>query len=148
MPEVYGTIVVLSLAVATVAMTLTKAKISQVPRDFIGSKNAWVKELVNCPYCTGHWLSFLAVIVYQPRAVHSGQPIVDVAVSAFVIVALSTFWCGLIYTALSNIGFLYNASDLAFINKYANSTADFGASKSLEEPSKLGSNKSRNNFQQ
>ena len=94
-------ILILALAVSTVSMTATKAKISKPLRERITSQSKWLGELVSCPYCFSHWASIVAVAVVQPRPVSTGFWPVDLAISALAIVALAAFSCGLIYKAIA-----------------------------------------------
>jgi len=94
-------VVLLALAVSTVSMTATKAKISKPLRERIARRSKWFGELTSCPYCFSHWASIAAVAVVQPRPVSIGFWPVDLAISALAIVALSAFSCGLIFKAIA-----------------------------------------------
>jgi hypothetical protein len=69
-PGHWATAAVLALAIGTVSWTASKAKISMPLRRRIASRNGaawdWVNDLVSCPYCISHWLSFAAVACYRP----------------------------------------------------------------------------------
>jgi hypothetical protein len=93
-------VVFLSLAVSTLSMTITKAKVSKPTRDAIAKRSTWLGELVNCPYCMSHWLAFGIVAIYRPVVVDSGLYVLDIFVSALVIIALASFSAGLIYRAI------------------------------------------------
>ena len=95
-------LIVLALAVSTVSMTATKAKISKPLREKISARNKWFGELFSCPYCFGHWASFIAVIVVRPTVTTSGVWIIDLAVSALAVTALSAMLCGLIYRSIAS----------------------------------------------
>lgn len=97
------TVGVLALAVAVVSITATKAKVSKPLRDRIKSRNAWVGELVSCPYCFSHWLALGAVIIYRPVLVSSGFLPLDLVVAAMAMVAASSLAIGLIFLALSYV---------------------------------------------
>lgn len=94
-------VVVVALAVSTVSMTATKAKISRPMRNRISQRSKWFGELFSCPYCFSHWASFVAVGVVRPRPVSVGFWPIDLAISALAIVALSAFSCGLIYKSIA-----------------------------------------------
>lgn len=94
-------ILFLSLAVSAISMTLTRSAIFSTPREWILKRNEFLGRLLSCPYCTNHWLSAAAVAVYQPRPVSSETPGLDWVVSAFALVALSSFSAGLIHRAFA-----------------------------------------------
>lgn len=93
----------LSIAVASVAMTLAKSQIFERPRYWVERKNRFLGELVSCPYCVSHWVALVAVIVYRPTPVSSGLSwgslIVDYTVSLFMIVTISGGMIGLLFKA-------------------------------------------------
>jgi hypothetical protein len=71
-------------------MTLSSAVIFERARKFFGSKSQFLNELIRCPYCTSFWVSIPFIFVYSPIIVNSGFYFVDLAVSWFVIVGVST----------------------------------------------------------
>lgn len=95
-------IATLALASSAVSVTVTKAKIFAGLRELIGTKNAWLGELVSCPYCFSHWLAFAATAIYRPVLVDSGFWPLDLAVTAMVMVALAAFSSGLIIRAFQS----------------------------------------------
>lgn len=91
--------VVISLAVATVSLTMTRAVISKPFRTWLKSKNKWFGELFSCPYCFSHWVSFGAILAVRPTLTDSWYP-VDLLISALAVTAIASMWCGLIFTAI------------------------------------------------
>ena len=77
-------------------MTVTRSAIFAPMREAIEKRSEWFGELFSCQYCFSHWLSFAAVAVFRPLPVTSGNLIVDLIVSAFVLVTLTAWCCGLI----------------------------------------------------
>lgn len=100
----YAQIGILSLAVAAISFTTSKAVIFRSLRLWIDDRNEWLGELVACPYCTAHWVAFAAVAIYQPRPVNSGALILDLFVSAMAIVAVASIVVGIIFIALKQLG--------------------------------------------
>jgi hypothetical protein len=103
-------IVFLSLAVAAISMTLTKAELFTGARKWIQkwTRSLWwpgwvLRKLTTCPYCMAHWWAIFAVAYYKPVILQSKVAFIDLSVSAFCIIALSAFWCGLIYKAFSQM---------------------------------------------
>jgi len=104
-------ILVLSLATASVSMTLTKAKIFKAPRDWIknrgkrlGKVGKYISELATCPYCMSHWWA-AAGVVYCKTLIFGGRLwiVVDLAISTFAVITLSSFACGLIFKAFAQM---------------------------------------------
>lgn len=92
-------VVLLAMAVAAMSVTISLSKVFKNLRDNISSRNAWLGELVSCPYCFSHWLSFLAVLVYRPQVLEGGAPFLNLFLTAFVLVCLASLFGGLIYRA-------------------------------------------------
>lgn len=97
-------VLALALAVSAVSMTLTKAKVFKGLRAWTAERSSWFGGLLKCPYCTSHWLAAGAVAIYQPRIVTSSVLLMDLAVSAFAIIALAAFSSGLIFRAFAAMG--------------------------------------------
>lgn len=97
------TAIVLAFAVSAISMTLSKARIFKAIRQAINARNQWLGELVNCPYCTIHWIAFAAIALYRPVLVVSGLWILDLFVSAFVVIAVASVVAGWIFQAFAGI---------------------------------------------
>ncbi len=93
----------LALAVSALSMTITKTKVTKTLRLWVKAHNAWLGELLSCPYCTSHWLAFAVVAIYQPRVVDSGLLVLDLFISAMMIVALAAVMSGLIFRSIAAI---------------------------------------------
>lgn len=85
-----------TLAVTTMTVTLSKAGVFAPLRRAVKSRSRWLGKLLDCPYCTSHWMAFAVVAVFQPRPVIVWLP-VDLLLSAFAVVALSPIFAGLIF---------------------------------------------------
>lgn len=52
-----------SAAVATVTLTLTRAKISAPLRRWVDQNGGqWSKDLISCPYCFSHWVAAIVAL--------------------------------------------------------------------------------------
>lgn len=83
-------IFVLGFAVCVISMTISSAVIFERVRKFIGSKNQFLNELIRCPYCTSFWVAIPFTLIYKLTLVNSSFYFVDLAISWFVIVGIST----------------------------------------------------------
>ena len=60
-------IIRLSIVTASVAFTITETKLFLPFREGVAKRSRFFGKLIHCGYCTGHWIAFVLVAVYQPR---------------------------------------------------------------------------------
>lgn len=89
----------IALAVASISMTITKAKVFAFAREVIADTNEWLGELFNCPYCMSHWVSLAAMLVFDPIVLVSPAPAFSWIATYFALVTISSVTGGLIYKA-------------------------------------------------
>jgi len=97
--NIFLALICLALAVSVASVTLTKGKVFAPLREKVKGWSSWWGELINCPYCISHWFALALVLVYRPITVQSGFIILDLIVTALVVVALAAFSSGLILRA-------------------------------------------------
>lgn len=85
----------LSLPVAAISVTITKASIFHPLRNWVAEHSEWVGKLFTCPYCMSHWVSFVLVACYQPRVFQLWW-LLDLILSGFAVVAVSALVSGVI----------------------------------------------------
>jgi hypothetical protein len=83
---------VLSMAIAVIAMDLAESRAFKWFRDLIAGKtsNSYWCYLVSCPYCQSHWLALLGVWYFQVWLFPS------LVVSALAVVVLSSVFVKLL----------------------------------------------------
>jgi hypothetical protein len=98
--------VALALAVGAASYTLARTKISIPLREWLAKKQSydtdvterkrinkniwyWLYTLFSCPYCLGHWLAAVAVLIYRPHLT-GGWVVADLGVSWLAVVALAS----------------------------------------------------------
>lgn len=91
------------MAVATIAVTVTRAAISEPFRDWVGARSKFFGELVSCPYCASHWLSFMTVLLVGARPVQTSWLVLDYAVSVFAAVCIAAYFVRAIVGIYSNL---------------------------------------------
>lgn len=97
-------IIVLAFVVSPICLTITKTKAFKPFRTFIKSHSAFFGKLFSCPYCFGHWTSFIMVAIFRPVVISCGFFfLIDYAVSAFIMIAVSTLISGFIYQAVDSM---------------------------------------------
>ena len=93
--EVRGMIsfLILSLALAAVAITLCNSFLFRTPREWVDkrSKTGFLHALVSCPYCALHWLALVAMLIWNPKPSDLG-PIVN----GFALVGASAIFAGIL----------------------------------------------------
>ena len=52
------TIVYIALMVASVSFTITTTSIFKWFRELVSPIHGKIEELIHCPYCLGHWITF------------------------------------------------------------------------------------------
>lgn len=93
-------LILVSLAVSTVAMTVSKSKIFRPMREKIDEASEFFGNLIGCPYCFAHWVAALFVIVTEVRIEGlQTHDAINAGVTWLAIVAISSFGSGLIFKA-------------------------------------------------
>lgn len=78
------------LAVADwlISTTMSRARVFRPLRAAAKRRNDYIGEGLSCQFCISHWAGFILAAIYQPRLLMSGLWLLDVAVSAFIVIGL------------------------------------------------------------
>ncbi|AGB84353.1 hypothetical protein D781_4167 [Serratia sp. FGI94] len=87
----------IALASASIAMTITQTELFAAPRAWIARKNELLGHLFHCFYCLSHWVVFAAMLIYRPNLLHSGLTLIDWVMTAFITLTLATFINGVLF---------------------------------------------------
>jgi len=79
----------LALATWVISTTITRARVFRPLRRLVKRHSDYLGEGISCQYCLSHWVGFILAAIYRPRFLNSGIYLVDIIVSAFVIIALN-----------------------------------------------------------
>ena len=94
--------VLLGAVVAAISVTLTKSSLFRPVRMWLGSRTGgfwrFLARLIDCPYCTSHWIAALVVGVTDRHFLHV-NPVVDFIVTGFLLVTLAAPFSWLIYNS-------------------------------------------------
>lgn len=101
--EALWTCAVLAMVVSGTSFTITGTEIFEPMRRFLAARSEWLGHLTACFYCTSHWVTFLLVALARPVLVSTGFLLVDLAISAFLVVQLAAYLTGLLFKAFSVI---------------------------------------------
>ena len=103
MPVLIEQMLWLSMANASIAFTVTEARLFRHFREWIKDRNSFLGELCSCGYCLGHWSAFLLVAIYQPRLLERWW-LLDYFLTALVIAWLSGFQWALLCWLMQKSG--------------------------------------------
>ena len=105
-------VIVLGIATGAISLFLTKSTLLNGFHEWIEKKSAFLGEMLNCPWCTSHWVAGFFTLIYRPLLLDWGwRPAwmypanflfipVDYAVTIFVMVAIAALTARAIYSAL------------------------------------------------
>ena len=94
--------VFVSMAIAAISMTITRALVFKKLRDWIANNNEFMGDLFNCPYCFSHWMALIAAVWYQFEPINKSFVWLNVIVSTFMLVTITSFFCGMILRSFSS----------------------------------------------
>ena len=60
-------VVLLSVATASVAFTLSETTVFAGLREWVKGRSVWLGKLASRGYCLGHWVAFGLVAISRPR---------------------------------------------------------------------------------
>jgi len=82
------TLILLSLAVSGISFTITTTAMFTWLRELLSPIHHKLEELVHCPWCLSHWVTFV-ILIWAPLYRFTGIPFVDFFLTAFSIVGIS-----------------------------------------------------------
>lgn len=84
-------LIALSFCIAAISFTISTTSIFKWLRDLISAIHPKLEELIHCPYCLSHWITFAVMIplvgLYQPVII-SGIYLYDFIINIFAITGL------------------------------------------------------------
>lgn len=102
---------ILSVAVAGISLFLTKSTLLNGMHDWL--EGTFVGKLLDCPWCTNHWVAAIFMLIYRPLLIDWGwRPAwmsgiwiltpVDYLVTWLVMVSLATLVASMVYRAVKS----------------------------------------------
>lgn len=88
---------VIAVASASIATTITLTELFVPVRNFANKCGHMIGYLFQCFYCMSHWIVLFAVAIYQPILIKSEYYLIDLIVSAFFTITVSTLVNGIIF---------------------------------------------------
>lgn len=92
-------ILILGIATGAISLLLTKSAVFNFLHEWLEKHTPFLGEMLNCTWCTSHWVALLFVLIYRPRLVYVFAPL-DYLVSVMVLVFISALVARTIYSAL------------------------------------------------
>jgi hypothetical protein len=107
-------VIVLGIATGAISLFLTKSSLLNGFHEWLEKKAPLVGEMLNCTWCTSHWVAGVFTLIYRPLLLDWGwRPAwmyeswlnyaltpVDYAVTIFVMAAISALTAGAMFRAL------------------------------------------------
>ncbi|WKV51712.1 DUF1360 domain-containing protein [Dickeya fangzhongdai] len=94
--------IVLSVAAASISFTITQTELFVPVRNMANKIGHMTGYLFHCFYCMSHWVVFAGVLIYRPVIISSGNIVVDLVVTSFFTVTLTTFINGFMFRSFIN----------------------------------------------
>lgn len=91
------TCLVIAIASGTISITITQTELFAPLRALMQKAGHMIGYLFQCFYCMKHWIVGIFVLIYQPVLVQSHLCLIDLIVSWFFTVTISTFVSGLVF---------------------------------------------------
>ena len=96
------TCIVLSFAAASISFTITQTEVFVPVRNLANKIGHMTGYLFHCFYCMSHWVVLAGVIIYRPVIIRSGNIFIDLVISTFFTITLTTFTNGLMFRSFIN----------------------------------------------
>ena len=93
--------VVIAIASASISTTITLTELFRPVRHLANDLGYMAGYLFQCFYCMSHWIIIFAIAIYQPILIKSPYFIIDLIISVFFTLTISTFINGLIFKVFS-----------------------------------------------
>jgi hypothetical protein len=59
-------VIVLGVATGAISLVLTKSKMFEPMHAWLEKHNTFLSNLLDCPWCTSHWVALFFVLIYRP----------------------------------------------------------------------------------
>lgn len=83
------TLLILSFAISGISFTITTTSMFKWLREFISPIHHKVEELIHCPWCFSHWVTFITILIIGSNYKFTGIAWIDFFLTAFSIIGIS-----------------------------------------------------------
>lgn len=83
------TLLLLALAVSSASFTISTTSIFKGFREKVSSYHHKLEELIHCPWCLSHWITFLLLIMHGNWLSLTGGGLIDFLLTTFAITCIS-----------------------------------------------------------
>ena len=91
-------VLIIGIATGAISLLLTKSAVFNFLHDWLEKHIPFVGKILDCTWCTSHWVALFFVLIYRPRLLYVFAP-VDYLVSIMVLVAIASVIARMIYSA-------------------------------------------------
>ena len=91
-------VLIIGIATGAISLLLTKSAVFNFLHDWLEKHIPFVGKILDCTWCTSHWVALFFVLIYRPRLLNVFAP-VDYLVSIFVLVFIGSLVARTIYSA-------------------------------------------------
>lgn len=82
-------LVLTAFVVSSISFTVTFTGLFKEVRELISSKHHKLEELIHCPWCFSHWVTFFILLISDSSVKFTGSLFIDFFINAFAITAIS-----------------------------------------------------------
>ncbi|MGR7109792.1 hypothetical protein ACU63B_07445 [Klebsiella aerogenes] len=100
--EQFWVCMVIALMSSCTSITVTQQEMFRLLRERMVKINAMTGCLLSCFYCFSHWVVLVGMAIYRPVLLNSGFWLVDLAVTAFFTIGLTSIFRGIILLMMRN----------------------------------------------
>lgn len=74
--------------VCSVSFTISTTMIFLEVRELVSKVHHKLEELIHCPWCLGHWVTFFFLLILQKWIDFTGQTVIDFLMTSFAIMGV------------------------------------------------------------
>lgn len=94
--------IVISFAAASISFTITQTELFLPVRNLAHKAGHMMGYLFHCFYCMSHWVVFAGILIYRPVLINSGFIVVDLIITTFFTITITTFINGFMFRSFIN----------------------------------------------
>ena len=80
---------ILSLVISGVSFTVTVTSIFKPVREIVSKIHHKIEELIHCPWCFSHWLTFILLLIIGEWIEITGKSVLDFLLTSFGMITIS-----------------------------------------------------------
>lgn len=97
------TYLAITFCVASISFTVTISGIFEPLREWIYSKSKFFGQLITCPWCFGHYPTFIIVFIFGIYIPLSNYSLINYLFTCFSIIGVTGIWYKILLTAFDPV---------------------------------------------